>query len=77
MTNIKTTIGGALSALGTTLMGVGMIPQLAGTPSKFLTYCAVTGFILTALGQFFGSLFSADSATVKKLSDHISAGTKP
>lgn len=78
MSNLKTTIGGALSALGTTLVGVGVVPQLAGTPSKFLTYCAIAGFFCSALGKFFSALFSADAKTVQKLSDQVTLNnTKP
>lgn len=57
-------MGGSLSALGVTLMGVGMVPQLAGNSSKMLTDIAIAGFILNAAGIFFGHLFAADQTMV-------------
>jgi hypothetical protein len=63
----QTTLGGALGALGKALMGVGIVPQLAGTPSKFLLYVAVAGFLLDALGSFFTALFAADQSQVIKM----------
>lgn len=71
MTNWRTNLGGALGALGTTLIGVGVVPQLGGTPSKFLTYMAVSGFIISALGKFFTALFAADAATVASTSAKV------
>jgi len=69
--NYKSTIGGAFSALGTTLIGVGVVPQLSGVPNKFLTYVAVAGFLFTAIGQFLGHLFAADAATLRALSTQV------
>jgi hypothetical protein len=73
--NYRTTIGGAFSALGTTLIGVGVVPQLGSAPSKLLTYVAVAGFICTAIGQFLGHLFSADAATVAELKTQVTSNT--
>jgi len=72
LSNYKTTLGGALSALGKTLMGVGIVPQLGGTPSKFLTGCAALGFLLDAVGGFFAHLFSADAKTLQSLANVVS-----
>lgn len=52
MKNWRTNLGGALGALGSTLVGVGVVPQLSGTPSN------------SALGKFFTALFAADSKAV-------------
>lgn len=71
MPNIKSTIGGAFSALGSALMGIGIVPQLAGTPSKVLTYVALVGFICNAIGSFLGHLFAADAQTVKFLTQVV------
>ena len=60
----KTTLGGALSALGKTLMGIGVVPQLSGEPKPFLTYVAVAGFVLDALGSFFAHLFAVDQGAL-------------
>ena len=67
MTNWRTNIGGAVSVLGTSLIGIGLVPQVSGTPSKFLTYTAVVGFILSALGKSLTALFAADASTVKNI----------
>jgi len=71
LSNYKSTIGGAFSALGTALMGVGVVPQLSGNSSHALTVIATIGFISTAVGQFLGHLFAADAKTVKELSDQV------
>ncbi len=73
--NYKTTLGGALSAFGKTLMGVGIVPQLSGAHSTVLTYVAMTGFICDAAGGFFGHLFSADAETVNNLIAQVQSNT--
>ncbi len=66
----KTTLGGSLNALGTTLVGVGVVPSLTSMASaEDLKWVVITGFILQGLGQFFGSLFAADTSQVKKMID--------
>ena len=62
--NWRTNLGGALGALGSTLVGVGVVPQLSGTPNKTLTVIATVGFIVSAAGKFFTALFAADASTV-------------
>jgi hypothetical protein len=69
--NWQTNLGGAFAALGTTLMGIGIIPQLSGVPSQTLTYVAIAGFFCNGLGVFFGHLFSADANTVKALQTQV------
>lgn len=64
MTNWRTNLGGALGALGSALVGVGVVPQLAGTPNKTLTVIATIGFTISALGKFFTALFAADAKSV-------------
>lgn len=76
MTHYKTTIGGALSALGTTLMGIGLVPQVAEGPSEVLTYVALSGFVLNAVGTFLVHLFAADKEEVKKLIEASETNTK-
>lgn len=71
MTSVKTTIGGALSALGKTLLGIGVVPQLGGVHSDTLTYVAVAGFILDAIGGFFAHLFAADAAALRNIQDQM------
>ena len=67
MTNWRTNLGGAVSVLGTSLIGIGIVPQLSGVPSKFLTYTAVVGFILSALGRGLTALFAADAKVVNNV----------
>ena len=71
MKSWKSTIGGALSALGTALVGVGVIPQLGGVPSKVHTHIALAGFILSSLGKFFAHLFSADASELRKIRSDV------
>ena len=77
MTNWRTNLGGALGTLGTALVGIGVVPQLGGTPSKFLTYTAVAGFFISAGGKFFTALFSADARVLSDLSDQVAKQTSP
>ena len=72
MKNWRTNLGGAVSVLGTSLIGVGVVPQLAGVPSEFLTYTAIAGFLLSALGKGLTALFAADASTVKDLGVRVS-----
>jgi hypothetical protein len=76
LSDYKTTIGGAFSALGTTLVGVGVVPQLSGGSNELLTHIAIVGFFCTAIGQFLGHLFAADSKTVRDLSEQVDNNTK-
>ena len=69
----RTTIGGAFSALGTALMGIGIVPQLSGSPSKLLVWVAVMGFFCNALGTFFGHLFAADSKQISETKQEVAA----
>jgi hypothetical protein len=67
MKSWKSTLGGALSATGTFLVGIGVVPQLSGSSSTMLTYIALVGFFLQAAGTFFGHLFSADKSAVESV----------
>ena len=63
MTNWKTTLGGAVSAFGTSLAGVGVLGQFTEPPSearKILWYVALAGFILSGAGKFFTGLWAED-----------------
>lgn len=61
MTMWKKNLGTSLTAGGTVLMGIGVVPQLGGVPSKVLTYVALFGFVLVAAGSVFSHLFSVDT----------------
>lgn len=77
MRSWKSTIGGAFSAFGTTLMGVGVLPMVAGgPPSQLLAYIALTGFILNAIGTFCAHLFSADRSDVRRMFENSEEDTK-
>ena len=72
MKNWKTNLGGAISVLGTSLIGMGIIPQLGeAAPNAVLKWVVVTGFILSAIGKAITALFSADASEVRKLSDQV------
>jgi hypothetical protein len=62
MKSWKSTLGGALSAAGSMMVGIGVVPQLSGAPNHFLTYVALIGFVLNVLGTFFAHLFAADQS---------------
>jgi hypothetical protein len=64
MTNWRTNLGGAISVLGTGLIGISVVPQLAGVASKLLLYCTVAGFVLSAVGKAVTALFAADAKSV-------------
>ena len=67
MKNWKTTIGGALSALGTSLAGCATVGALTMPEYKTIAlWLIVSGALLSALGKFFGLLFAADAAPNEK-----------
>lgn len=73
MSHWKTNIGGAVSVLGTSLIGVGVLGNISGgAHSGVLWYVALVGFILSGLGKFFTALFAADASQVKDLSARVS-----
>jgi hypothetical protein len=57
----QTTLGGALSAAGSMMVGIGVIPQLGGQSNKLLSWVALVGFFLNVAGTFFAHLFAADA----------------
>lgn len=78
MTNWKTSLGGAIGAAGTSLMGIGVLTQLAPLlptaknmiPDDILKFCwwlAVAGFVLAAVGKSLTSFFAADAEQLGKL----------
>ena len=71
MKSWQTTFGGALSVLGKSLIGVGVLPQLAGTPNRTLLWIALTGFIIEAIGGFFTALFAADAKQLQSLTTQV------
>jgi hypothetical protein len=74
--NWRSTLGGSLSALGKSLIGVGVVPQLAGVSSKFLLYVAIAGFLIDAIGSFFAHLFSADAKSLQQLANVVQSNTQ-
>lgn len=72
MTSWKVKLGGALSSLGATLSGIGLIPgSTSMTAAENLKWVVIAGVILQAAGGFFLSLgrdndtTSEDVAAVK------------
>ena len=66
-THWQTNIGGAVGTIGTVLLGVGLVPQLMGLPSKWLTGILVAGLICSALGKGLTALFAADATVVNNV----------
>ena len=73
--NWRTNIGGAISVLGTSLIGFGILPQLAGGPSAVLYWVAFTGFCLSALGKALTAFFAADAAQVRSIATQVETNT--
>jgi branched-subunit amino acid permease len=71
--NWRTNLGGAISVLGTSLIGFGILPQLAGGPSNVLYWVAFAGFCLSAVGKALTAFFAADAAAVGNRMDQIDA----
>lgn len=63
----RSTIGGAFSAAGSLMVGIGVVPQLGGTPNKLLSYIALAGFIFNVIGTFLGHLFAADAQELRNM----------
>lgn len=61
MKNWKTTLGGALSAFGSTIAGISTIGAFMEPEyKKMAMYFIASGVICSAFGKFFGLLFAAD-----------------
>lgn len=67
-TNWRTNLGGGIGTIGTTLLTVGVVPQLLGLPYKVQGYIALAGFILTAVGKGLTAWFAADAKEMANLS---------
>lgn len=76
--NWRTNLGGAISVTGTSLIGIGVLPQLTQlspntsstlTPHQLaaLWYVALAGFILSGIGKGVTALFAADAAQLKSV----------
>lgn len=62
MKNWRTTFGGALSALGSTLAGISTIGAFMEPDyRKMAMYFIATGVVCSALGKFFGLLWAVDT----------------
>lgn len=75
MKNIRTTIGGAVSSLGTGLIGMSIVPQLAGMKSNWLLGITIAGYIVNLIGKFLTALFAADAKVVQTISDQVDSNT--
>lgn len=79
MRSRKSTLGGACSVLGKTLMGLPVASMVQGhPPSQVMIYIWMTGFIIDAFGAFFAHLFSADKSEVSRVMamNQYDAGTR-
>jgi len=59
----KTTLGGALTATGTVLLGAGALDWM---PEGYKSKTMLVGFILMAAGTFFTGLFARDNDKTSK-----------
>lgn len=58
-------MGGSIQSLGTTFMGVGIVPSLTSIDAaEQLKWLVIMGFVLKAVGEQVTALSSADSKTV-------------
>lgn len=76
MINWKTTLGGAVFALGTFLMGAATVANMTSfeMPTNFVRDCVIAGFFMQGIGGFFTALFARD----RKVSDEqAGAGRQP
>lgn len=65
MKNWRTTIGGSIQTLGTTLMGAGVVPSLVSyEAASHLQWLVISGFVLKAIGEMVTAIFSADAKVV-------------
>jgi hypothetical protein len=74
-TNWRTNIGGSLGLLGDSLLGIGIIPQVAGLPSKWLTGIALAGFFIRAIGSALGHFLGADAKVVAVMGAAVKQNT--
>lgn len=66
MKNWKTTIGGALSGLGSAIAGLSTLTVFTEPEyRKVGLTCLVVGCLLSAFGKFFGLLFAQDTNPAK------------
>jgi hypothetical protein len=82
MTHWQTNLGGAISVLGTSLIGVGVLAQasqlspnsafiLDSDQLALMWYVALAGFILSAVGKGLTALFAADARTVNNVAAEV------
>lgn len=82
MTSWRTNLGGAISVTGTSLLAVGILPQLSQfspsttinlTPHELdaLWFVALAGFVLSGIGKGFTALFAADVTSLKSVSAEV------
>lgn len=82
MKNWRTNLGGAISVTGTSLIAIGILPQLSQLSPNTATvltshqlallwYTAFAGFILSCVGKGVTALFSADAKAVKEIQNQL------
>lgn len=74
MTNLRTTIAGALAATGTFLAGAPIAFAVFGSdfiPVAWARIFVVTGFAFQGVGILLGHLFSADGKTVNQIKEDV------
>lgn len=69
--NPKTNLGGAIAIIGESMVGIGMLPQLAGVHSDVLWYVALAGFIISCVGKGVTAYYAADATTVQNVANAV------
>jgi hypothetical protein len=76
MNNYRSTIGGAFAAVGTLILGGGLLTgYLDVLPMGFVMSLIITGIICQMLGVFFNGLFAADARVLKEVSKQVDRHT--
>ncbi len=73
MKNWKSTLGGALAALGTFLFGAPVVMNATSPdfPKPIMVWCMLAGFLMQGVGIFFGHMFSADAKDLKEVAAQV------
>lgn len=81
MTKSKTTLGGLISAIGTALLGIGALPQLAELDpnghmlthgqSMVLWYIALVGILMKTIGPVISGYYAADDVDVRNVASAV------
>lgn len=72
ITNKRSTWGGAVTAFGLGLIGVGHLPSKDSSNIQILFWVELSGYICAALGAMITALMSADAKSLKGVAEQVS-----